>query len=173
MHTKDTTIRSMYSLCSLCLLCVLCVPAYFFVGSKMQQEEEQIRQGGGAKAIARQHEKGRLTARERITLLLDPDAEFFELGLWAAWNMYKEWGGAPQSTIIGHGMKVPTPNAALVNAMMGHGIELDDAHGSGLIKAGSVLVPAAFALAELTGASGKDVITGVIAGYDLAIRIAR
>ena len=43
-------------------------------------------------------------------------------------------------------------NAALVNAMMGHGIELDDAHGSGLIKAGSVLVPAAFALAELTGA---------------------
>lgn len=87
--------------------------------------------------------------------------------------LVKEWGGAPQSTIIGHGIKVPTPNAALVNAMMGHGIELDDAHGSGLIKAGSVLVPAAFALAELTGASGKDVITAVIAGYDLAIRIAK
>ena len=87
--------------------------------------------------------------------------------------LVKEWGGAPQSTIIGHGMKVPTPHAALVNAMMGHGIELDDAHGSGLIKAGSVLVPAAFAVAELSGASGRDVLTGLVAGYDLAIRIAK
>jgi 2-methylcitrate dehydratase PrpD len=88
-------------------------------------------------------------------------------------ELVKEWGGAPQSTIIGHGIKVPAPHAALVNAMLGHGIELDDAHGSGLIKSGSVLVPAAFALAELTGASGKDVITGVVAGYDIAVRIAK
>jgi 2-methylcitrate dehydratase PrpD len=88
-------------------------------------------------------------------------------------ELVKEWGGAPQSTIIGHGIKVPTPHAALVNAMMGHGIELDDAHGSGLIKAGSVLVPAAFAVAELAGASGQDVLTGLVAGYDLAIRIAK
>lgn len=88
-------------------------------------------------------------------------------------ELIKEWGGAPQSTIIGHGVKVPTPHAALANAMLGHGIELDDAHGSGLIKSGSVLVPAAFALAELTGASGKDVITGVVVGYDIAIRIAK
>jgi len=88
-------------------------------------------------------------------------------------ELVKEWGGAPQSTIIGHGIKVPTPHAALVNAMLGHGIELDDAHGSGLIKSGSVLVPAAFALAELTGASGEDVIAGVVAGYDVAIRIAK
>ncbi|MBS0532128.1 MAG: MmgE/PrpD family protein [Proteobacteria bacterium] len=88
-------------------------------------------------------------------------------------ELVKEWGGAPQSTIIGHGVKVPTPNAAMVNAMMGHGIELDDAHGSGLIKAGSVLVPAAFAIAELSGASGKDVIAAVIGGYDIAIRVAK
>ncbi len=87
--------------------------------------------------------------------------------------LVKEWGGAPQSTIIGHGLKVPTPHAALVNAMLGHGIELDDAHGTGLIKAGSVLVPVAFAVAELSGASGRDVLTGVIAGYDVAIRIAK
>ena len=88
-------------------------------------------------------------------------------------ELIKEWGGAPQSTIIGHGIKVPAPHAALVNAMMGHGIELDDAHGIGLIKAGSVLVPAAFAVAELSGASGQDVLTGLVAGYDLAIRIAK
>jgi len=45
-------------------------------------------EGGGAKAIARQHEKGRLTARERIALLADPDT-FFELGLYAAHGMYE------------------------------------------------------------------------------------
>jgi len=88
-------------------------------------------------------------------------------------ELVKEWGGAPQSTIVGHGLRVPTPNAALVNAMMGHGIELDDAHGTGLIKAGSVLVPAAFAVAEISGASGKDVVTAIVAGYDVAIRIAK
>src|SRR5262245_28628142 len=61
-------------------------------------EEERIRQGGGAKAIQRQHEKGRLTARERISKLVD--AEFFELGLWAAWNMYSGWGGAPSAGVV-------------------------------------------------------------------------
>ncbi|MBX3400308.1 MAG: acyl-CoA carboxylase subunit beta [Gemmataceae bacterium] len=61
-------------------------------------EEATIRQGGGAKAIARQHEKGRLTARERIAKLLD--GELFELGLWAAHGMYAEWGGAPSAGVV-------------------------------------------------------------------------
>ena len=60
----------------------------------LRRQEDVIRQGGGAKAIERQHAKGRLTARERIARLLDPGAEFFELGLWAAWGMYRDWGGA-------------------------------------------------------------------------------
>src|SRR5436309_1401831 len=63
-------------------------------------EEAVIRQGGGPKAIERQHAKNRLTARERIAKLLDPGAEFFELGLWAAWNMYAEWGGAPSAGVV-------------------------------------------------------------------------
>jgi 3-methylcrotonyl-CoA carboxylase beta subunit len=63
-------------------------------------QESQIRLGGGAKAIDRQHEKGRLTARERIAQLLDPDTDFLELGLWAAWNMYTEWGGAPSAGVV-------------------------------------------------------------------------
>jgi 3-methylcrotonyl-CoA carboxylase beta subunit len=66
----------------------------------MTQEEDRIRQGGGAKAIERQHEKGRLTARKRIACLIDPGAEFFELGLWAAWNMYADWGGAPSAGVV-------------------------------------------------------------------------
>src|SRR5258706_7507956 len=58
----------------------------------LRREENVIRQGGGAKAIARQHEKGRLTARERIEGLIDPGVPFFELGLWAAWGLYRDWG---------------------------------------------------------------------------------
>jgi len=66
----------------------------------LQQQEQQIRMGGGDRAIDRQHEKGRLTARERIGRLLDPGTELFELGLWAAWGMYKDWGGAPSAGVV-------------------------------------------------------------------------
>ncbi len=61
--------------------------------------EAQIRLGGGVKAIDRQHEKGRLTARERIAKLCDPES-FFELGLWAAYQMYADWGGAPSAGVV-------------------------------------------------------------------------
>src|SRR5437660_743493 len=68
--------------------------------NELRQQEHDIRQGGGTKAIARQHEKGRLTARERIARLLDPGVPFFELGLWAAWGMYADWGGAPAAGVV-------------------------------------------------------------------------
>src|SRR5687767_5086993 len=66
----------------------------------LRREEQVIAEGGGKKAIARQHEKGRLTARERITRLLDPGTELFEIGLWAAHAMYAEWGGAPSAGVV-------------------------------------------------------------------------
>jgi acetyl-CoA carboxylase carboxyltransferase component len=65
--------------------------------SNLSEQEAQIRLGGGAKAIARQHEKNRLTARERIDKLC---FDFFELGLWAAHGMYPEWGGAPSAGVV-------------------------------------------------------------------------
>src|SRR5437870_7161843 len=66
----------------------------------LQREEAVIKEGGGAKAAARQHEKSRLTARERIARLIDADTSFFELGLWAAWGMYQDWGGAPAAGVV-------------------------------------------------------------------------
>src|SRR5215472_7845177 len=66
----------------------------------IRNQEEEIRQGGGPKGIAAQHAKKRLTARERIRLLVDQDAEFFELGLYAAYEMYEEWGGAPSAGVV-------------------------------------------------------------------------
>src|SRR5579864_8714999 len=67
--------------------------------SAVRNEEEQSREGGGAKAIESQHSKGRLTARERIQKLVDPGS-FFELGIYAGYRMYDEWGGAPGAGVI-------------------------------------------------------------------------
>jgi 3-methylcrotonyl-CoA carboxylase beta subunit len=68
--------------------------------SEIRTEEEKIRQGGGERAIEAQHAKKRQTARERIHLLIDRDTEFFELGLYAAYEMYEEWGGAPAAGVV-------------------------------------------------------------------------
>ena len=70
------------------------------LNEEYQQQERQIRLGGGPKAIDRQHEKGRLTARERIDRLVDDPQRFVELGLWAAFNMYREHGGAPGAGVV-------------------------------------------------------------------------
>src|SRR5450432_3485302 len=66
----------------------------------IRTEEEQISLGGGEKAIESQHAKKRLTARERINLLIDRDTQFFELALYAAYEMYEEWGGAPSAGVV-------------------------------------------------------------------------
>jgi acetyl-CoA carboxylase carboxyltransferase component len=68
--------------------------------ARVRNEEEELRDGGGAKAIENQHAKQRLTARERLGLLLDAGTELFELGLYAAFGMYEEWGGAPAAGVI-------------------------------------------------------------------------
>src|ERR1700720_1189934 len=67
--------------------------------SQVRNEGEKICEGGGAKGIENQHGKGRLTARERIELLVDAGT-FFELGIYAAHGMYEEWGGAPAAGVI-------------------------------------------------------------------------
>jgi 2-methylcitrate dehydratase PrpD len=88
-------------------------------------------------------------------------------------DIVKEWGGTPQVTVTGYGLKLPAPMAVLCNAMLGHGVELDDAHGTGLIKGGSVMVSLAFAAAELAGCNGRDLLAGIVGGYEIAIRVAK
>jgi 3-methylcrotonyl-CoA carboxylase beta subunit len=68
--------------------------------TEIKNEEARLQEGGGAKATEAQHKKGRLTARERIAKLIDPKTEFFELGIYAAYEMYQEWGGAPAAGTI-------------------------------------------------------------------------
>jgi 3-methylcrotonyl-CoA carboxylase beta subunit len=67
---------------------------------KIRAEEEQLREGGGKPGQERQHKLGRLVARERIARLLDTDAQFFEVGLWAAYKMYEQWGRVPAAGAV-------------------------------------------------------------------------
>lgn len=66
----------------------------------LEQQEQQLREGGREAGVARQRKLGRLTARERIAELLDPGTPFRELGLWAAWGMYPEWGDVPAAGVV-------------------------------------------------------------------------
>jgi acetyl-CoA carboxylase carboxyltransferase component len=70
------------------------------LADQLRQQEDQLRLGGGTDAIARQHAKGRLTARERIARLIDPGTAVLELGLWSGWDMYEEFGGAPGAGVV-------------------------------------------------------------------------
>ncbi len=61
---------------------------------------EKIKLGGGKTSIEKHKAKGKLTARERIALLTDEGADFLEIGLFTAYDMYKEQGGAPSAGVV-------------------------------------------------------------------------
>ena len=79
-------------------------------------------------------------------------------------------GGAPQSSIYAS-QHVPMRAAALVNGAAAHAIELDDTHDESLSHPGSVVIPAALAVAEHLDRSGSDFLAAVIAGYDAQCRV--
>jgi len=68
--------------------------------SKLKQTLEKIHLGGGQKKIDKHHAKGKLTARERIDLLIDEGTYFMEMGALAGHNMYEEYGGAPGAGVV-------------------------------------------------------------------------
>src|SRR2546427_6446604 len=83
---------------------------------KIRAEEEQLREGGGKAGQERQHKLGRLVARERLARLLDPDAQFFEVGLWAAYKMYEQWGRVPAAgAVAGIGNVANVPCMIIAN----------------------------------------------------------
>lgn len=72
--------------------------------SKSMQHLEQIKSGGGKKSMAKQKERNKLNARERIAYLCDADQPFIELGAFAGFDMYLEDGGCPAGgTVAGLG----------------------------------------------------------------------
>jgi acetyl-CoA carboxylase carboxyltransferase component len=63
-------------------------------------QEDELRLGGGATRIKKEHAKGKLTARERISLLTDDGSAFYEIGLWAGFEMYDDVGGCPAGGVV-------------------------------------------------------------------------
>ncbi|MBS1559957.1 MAG: acyl-CoA carboxylase subunit beta, partial [Bacteroidetes bacterium] len=68
--------------------------------TQLHAKEKKTQLGGGEKKISEQHSKGKLTARERIDYLRDPDTEFLEIGLLAGDGMYAEQGGCPSGGVV-------------------------------------------------------------------------
>src|SRR5690554_2298592 len=67
---------------------------------ELERELQKVYLGGGEKRIQKHHEKGKLTARERIDLLLDKDSYRFEVGAFVGRGMYEEYGGCPSGGVV-------------------------------------------------------------------------
>lgn len=68
--------------------------------SRLHHRLEKIKLGGGKKKIEKQHQKGKMTARERVEYLIDEGTDFLELGAFAGFEMYEEYGGCPAGGVI-------------------------------------------------------------------------
>lgn len=80
-------------------------------------------------------------------------------------------GGIPEATVLRTKRKFPSVNAVFANASCAHALDMDDGHRFGALHPGTVVIPAAIAAAELSGADTRTLITGIVAGYEVMIRI--
>jgi len=87
-------------------------------------------------------------------------------------GVVEELGGNSESTILANGCKSSCLNAALVNGAISHIIELDDVHRTSIIHPAAPIIPAALAAAEKEHAGGRELITSIVLGYEVAIRVA-
>ena len=81
-------------------------------------------------------------------------------------------GGPAEATRLGGRDRLGAPTAALANGTLVHALDFDDTHAGGLVHATAVVLPAAFAVGEQMGASGAQVLSAAIAGYETVCRIA-
>ena len=86
-------------------------------------------------------------------------------------QVFRELGGKEESTAIGFGDRMPAVHAAYVNGTTSHGLENDDTHVGAIHHPGVTTVPAVLAVAERQELDGKALITGVVAGYEVMIRL--
>ncbi|MGL5514181.1 MAG: MmgE/PrpD family protein, partial [Sporomusa sp.] len=81
-------------------------------------------------------------------------------------------GGTGEATVFSaNPFRVTALNASLANGVSGHSLDFDDLHNASIIHLGPVVVPAALAVAEQIGATGEQVITAIVAGYEVGARV--
>jgi acetyl-CoA carboxylase carboxyltransferase component len=76
------------------------LPTLREITDEIARQEDVLLEGGSVEGRERQRRLGRLTARDRVGTLLDKDRRFFEIGLWAAYGMYPEWGDVPAAGLV-------------------------------------------------------------------------
>jgi 2-methylcitrate dehydratase PrpD len=94
----------------------------------------------------------------------DPSAEILV-------DLIKEMGGRKQATVLGYGIKTNILNAALINGIMSHVLDYDDAHSESRSHPSSPLIPALLSMAEYKKMRGKDLITAFVLGFEVGTRI--
>jgi 2-methylcitrate dehydratase PrpD len=93
-------------------------------------------------------------------------------GIGIVHELIHDWGGKKESTVIVFGEKVPAPNAAFLNATMGHARDYDESHYAAILHSGVCAFPAALAVAERCGKiTGKEFINAIVLGIDLMDRL--
>lgn len=86
-------------------------------------------------------------------------------------EIYEEMGGAPESTVIGFGTKLPAVNTSLINSLMIRALDFNDIYWKEDPSHPSDIIPAALSAAELAGASMKDVIVAIVLAYEFEQRL--
>ncbi len=121
----------------------------------ISREESVLREGGGKAGQDRQHKMGRLFARERISRLLDPNAPFFEIGLWAAYKMYEQWGKIPAAgAVAGIGDIAGVPCMIIANDATVKAGAFFPATAKKLIRAQRIAFESALPLVYLVDSAG-------------------
>ncbi len=80
-------------------------------------------------------------------------------------------GGPPESTVLGTRSRVGAPAAALASGTLVHALDFDDTHPGGLVHPSAAVLPAALAVGEQVGATGAEVLTAAVAGYEVVCRL--
>ena len=100
-------------------------------------------------------------------------AGFRAPGVQEVLELVRDWGGKPESEVLWTDLRVPAPQAAWINGIMGHACDYDDTHDKAILHGGVSVVPAALAAVGLAGrpVSGADFLAGVVSGLELICRI--
>lgn len=86
-------------------------------------------------------------------------------------SVAREWGGTPQASLLRYGDKLPAAHAAMVNGSLIHGLDFDDTHTGSITHVSACVVPPAIAVGETTGADGKEMLSAMVAGYEIITRV--
>lgn len=92
-------------------------------------------------------------------------------GMRSVWDQMNYWGGREEATAMLYGGKFPLPNAVYFNSALAHALDFDDIHVPSSMHLSCIIWPTVLAVAEATGANGRDILDAAVVGFESACRI--